>query len=58
MRELVSQHRELGRWSQAIQDANAPAARETECAIQVCYPETYVIPIRPRLIGLRFGQSF
>jgi outer membrane receptor protein involved in Fe transport len=39
-------------------DERGEQARTTECAISVCFPETYVIPIRPRLVGLRFGQSF
>lgn len=39
-------------------DERGQEARSTECAISVCYPQTYVTPIRPRLIGLRFGQSF
>jgi iron complex outermembrane receptor protein len=39
-------------------DERGQEARYTECAISVCAPQTYVVPIRPRLIGLRFGQSF
>lgn len=39
-------------------DERGEEARYAECATQVCGPQTYIVPIRPRLIGIRFGQSF
>ncbi|MFC3067989.1 TonB-dependent receptor [Phenylobacterium soli] len=39
-------------------DERGQDSRYAECATQVCGPQTYVVPIKPRLIGIRFGQSF
>ncbi|MEO8113698.1 MAG: TonB-dependent receptor [Phenylobacterium sp.] len=39
-------------------DARGEVTRFAECAIQVCGPQTYIVPIRPMLIGVRFGQDF
>jgi outer membrane receptor protein involved in Fe transport len=39
-------------------DSRGNVTRTTECAIQVCGPQTYIVPIRPMLIGLKFGQDF
>ena len=39
-------------------DERGEVTRYAECAIQVCGPQTYIVPIRPRMIGLRFGQNF
>jgi len=39
-------------------DSQGNVNRYTECAIDVCGAQTYIVPIRPRLIGIRFSQSF
>jgi iron complex outermembrane receptor protein len=39
-------------------DKRGEVTRTTECAIQVCGPETYIVPIRPMLVGVKFGQDF
>ena len=39
-------------------DATAQQYRYAECVTQVCDPQTYVVPQRPRLIGIKFGQKF
>ena len=39
-------------------DERGQENRYAECAIAVCGPQTYIVPIKPRLIGIRFGQSF
>jgi outer membrane receptor protein involved in Fe transport len=39
-------------------DERGEVSRYAECAIQVCGAQTYVVPIRPRMVGLRFGQKF
>lgn len=32
--------------------------RYSECAVTACGSEIYVIPIQPRIVGLKFGQKF
>jgi len=44
-------------------DERGEIGRYTECVIQVCaqtldFQSVYVIPTRPRTIGIRFGQDF
>ena len=39
-------------------DAQAQQYRYAECVTQVCDPQTYVVPQKPRLIGIKFGQKF
>jgi outer membrane receptor protein involved in Fe transport len=39
-------------------NALAQQYRYAECVTQVCEAETYVVPARPRLIGISFGQKF
>jgi iron complex outermembrane recepter protein len=39
-------------------DERAETYRYSECTQTVCGPETYVIPVRPRTISLRFSQKF
>ena len=39
-------------------DERAQQYRYTECVTQVCDPQTYIVPSRPRLIGIKFGQKF
>jgi iron complex outermembrane receptor protein len=39
-------------------DKRGEVTRYAECATQVCGPQTYIVPIRPMLVGLRFGQDF
>lgn len=39
-------------------DADAQLYRYAECTTQVCEQEPYVVPARPRLIGIKFGQRF
>lgn len=39
-------------------DERGEESRYAECATQVCGPQTYIVPIKPRLIGIRFGQTF
>ena len=44
-------------------DERGELSRYAECTIQVCisspsFRQFYIVPIRPRLIGIRFGQSF
>ncbi len=43
---------------QNVFDAGAQQYRYAECVTQVCQPQTYVVPERPRLIGIKFGQKF
>jgi iron complex outermembrane receptor protein len=39
-------------------DERAQNYRYAECTTQVCDKEPYIVPSRPRLIGLKFGQRF
>jgi outer membrane receptor protein involved in Fe transport len=39
-------------------DERGNVTRYAECATQVCGAQTYIVPVRPRTIGLRFGQNF
>ena len=39
-------------------DERAQQYRYAECVTQVCDAQTYVVPSRPRLIGIKFGQKF
>ncbi|HUO91295.1 MAG TPA: TonB-dependent receptor [Rhizomicrobium sp.] len=39
-------------------DAKAQQYRYAECVTQVCDSQTYDVPQRPRLIGIKFGQKF
>lgn len=39
-------------------DERAQQYRYAECVTQVCDPQTYYVPSRPRLIGIKFGQKF
>ncbi len=39
-------------------DERAETYRYSECTAGTCGPETYVIPVRPRTISLRFAQKF
>ncbi len=39
-------------------DERGEVTRFAECATSVCGPQTYIVPIRPRLVGIRFGQTF
>jgi iron complex outermembrane receptor protein len=39
-------------------DERAQDYRYAECTTQVCDRQTYVVPSRPRLIGIKFGQRF
>jgi iron complex outermembrane receptor protein len=39
-------------------DERAQEYRYAECTTQVCDNQTYVVPSRPRLIGIKFGQKF
>jgi iron complex outermembrane recepter protein len=39
-------------------DELAEVSRYAECAIATCGYQTYVVPFRPRTIGLKFGQRF
>jgi outer membrane receptor protein involved in Fe transport len=39
-------------------DERAQLYRYSECTPGVCGAQTYIIPNRPRTIGLKFGQSF
>jgi outer membrane receptor protein involved in Fe transport len=39
-------------------DEGAQQYRYAECVTQVCDAQTYVVPSRPRLIGIKFGQKF
>ena len=39
-------------------NALAEQYRYAECVTQVCEAQTYVVPSRPRLIGISFGQRF
>jgi outer membrane receptor protein involved in Fe transport len=39
-------------------DERAQQYRYAECVTQVCDNQTYIVPSRPRLIGLKFGQRF
>ena len=41
-----------------VTDELGQTGRTSQCAIAVCGAQTYNYPIQPRLIGLRFGQSF
>jgi iron complex outermembrane recepter protein len=51
------------RWSlelfvENVFDQHEQVYRYAECVTQVCGSETYVVPSRPRLIGIKFGQNF
>ena len=39
-------------------DTRAQLYRYAECTLQICAAETYILPNRPRTIGLRWGQKF
>ena len=39
-------------------DSRGQVMRYSECAVTTCGAEAYVVPIQPRLVGLRFGQKF
>ena len=44
-------------------DERGDLSRYAECTIQVCagdpvFQQVYIVPIRPRLIGIKFGQEF
>ncbi|MGE0740658.1 MAG: TonB-dependent receptor [Hyphomonadaceae bacterium] len=39
-------------------DEEGVTGRYTECAITTCFGEQYDVIVRPRTIGVRFGQSF
>src|SRR5580704_406020 len=39
-------------------NADAQNYRYAECTTQVCIHEVYVVPERPRLFGIKFGQRF
>jgi len=39
-------------------DSRGEVSRYAECAVNVCGSETYVVPIHPMTIGLKFGQKF
>ena len=39
-------------------DELAEATRFARCATGVCGPQPYVVPLRPRTIGVKFGQKF
>jgi len=39
-------------------DQRVEQYRYAECVAQVCGSESYIVPQRPRLIGIKFGQNF
>jgi iron complex outermembrane recepter protein len=39
-------------------DELAEITRYAECPNERCGPQTYIVPFRPRTIGLKFGQKF
>lgn len=39
-------------------DEDAPLWRTTQCAPDVCFPQTYGVRSRPRTFGIRFKQDF
>jgi outer membrane receptor protein involved in Fe transport len=39
-------------------DENGQVSRFAQCAEAVCGSEVYVVPIRPRTIGIRFSREF
>jgi outer membrane receptor protein involved in Fe transport len=39
-------------------DQRAESYRFAECTTQICDSQVYVVPERPRLIGIKFGQKF
>jgi len=39
-------------------DAHGQNDRYTECSTEICQAQVYVVPIRPRLISIKFGQKF
>ena len=43
---------------QNVFDERAQQYRYAECVTQVCDQQTYAVPQRPRLIGIKFGQTF
>jgi outer membrane receptor protein involved in Fe transport len=43
---------------QNVLDERAQNYRYAECTTQVCDKEVYIVPGRPRLIGIKFGQKF
>jgi outer membrane receptor protein involved in Fe transport len=59
---------ERGNWrvevfAKNLLDERGEIGRYTECVIQVCaqtldFQSVYIIPTRPRTIGIRFGQDF
>lgn len=41
-----------------VTDTRGDLYRFSECATQVCAHEKYIVPITPRMFGIRFGQKF
>jgi outer membrane receptor protein involved in Fe transport len=41
-----------------LNDSRASLTRTTECVEAVCGAEVYSVPLRPRTIGVKFGQKF
>lgn len=41
-----------------LNDSRASLTRSTECVESVCGAEVYSVPLRPRTIGVKFGQKF
>ncbi|MDR3513924.1 MAG: TonB-dependent receptor [Caulobacteraceae bacterium] len=39
-------------------DTRGQIYRYAECTIQICGAESYIVPTRPRMIALKFGQKF
>jgi iron complex outermembrane receptor protein len=39
-------------------DKLAEVTRYAECPNERCGPQTYIVPFRPRTVGLKFGQKF
>ena len=39
-------------------DKTAEVSRYTVCATETCTGQTYIVPFRPRTIGVKFGQRF
>lgn len=39
-------------------DERGQVTRYTQCAEAVCGDNTYYVPIKPRTVGLKFGQKF
>ena len=41
-----------------LTDERGEISRFAQCATSVCGEQTYSVPIKPRIIGIKFGQSF